>query len=100
MDRRKRFGNQTPEQIIKHLCHYLGYNARYNLTIDPLEVHFVITESMGSKKGLSDKRRRIREEQRGKSKKYRKMLGTKKRTRPKIRSVKKGRTVELKGRQY
>lgn len=95
-----KFRNQTPEEIIKHLAHLLTNDTKYNLTVDPLRVYFTIAESTRAGRKRSDKRRRIREFQSGLSKGRRKQIGTKKRTRPKIRSVKKFRTVELKGRVY
>jgi len=95
----KKFGNQSVDQIVKHLINLLDSNAKYNLSADPLGVHFTITEAVG-KKPRSEKRRKLREAQRDLSTGKRKHLSTKKTTRPKIRSVKKGRTVQLKGRVY
>ena len=96
----KRFGNQDKEQVIKHLSKLLKQNTRYSLTSDPLGIHFEIRESTRQPKVLSEKQRRIREETKHLSKRKRRSIGTKKRIRPKIRSVKKGRTVNLKGVTY
>ncbi|RLI89156.1 MAG: hypothetical protein DRO62_02230 [Candidatus Altiarchaeales archaeon] len=98
--RGKRFSNQSQEQIISHLYHFLNENTRYNLSIDPLGIRFVITESTKKKKKPSEKRKLILGEQRNMSKRQRRLSNTKKRVRPKIRTVKKGRTVPLKGRVY
>jgi len=98
--RLKRFSNQSHEQIISHLYYFLNENTEYNLSIDPLGIRFIITESTKKKRKPSEKRKLIREEQKNMSKRQKKLSGTKKRTRPKIRSVKKGRTVALKGRVY
>lgn len=98
--RGKRFSNQNREQIINHLHHFLNRDIMYNLSIDPLSIRFIITESTGGKKNLSEKRIQVREEQKNMRKRHKKLSNTKKRTRPKIRSIKKGRTVELKGRVY
>jgi len=94
----KRFSNQTPEQIISHLSHFLRNNTLYSLYIDPLGVYFSINECHGGPRRqevslpkdwhqMSDKERRD----------YR---NKKRRNNPKIRNVKKGRTVSLKGREY
>ncbi|MFC2154038.1 hypothetical protein ACFLRC_00965 [Candidatus Altiarchaeota archaeon] len=98
----KRFSNQTPDQIIKHLSNLLSTDTSYSLRVDPLGVYFEIKESRGGrkKKKLSDKRAKIKSEQGKMSPRQRKLSNTKKRINPKIRSVKKGRTVTLKGRTY
>ncbi len=96
----RRYSNQTKEQIIGHLSNILDEKLRYTLNVDPLGVHYTLKESRKRKKRPSSKKIRLREEQKGMSKKDRKKSNTKKRTRPKIRTVKKGRTVELKGRTY
>ncbi len=96
----KRFSNQSQEQIISHLYHFLNEHTEYNLSIDPLVIRFIITESTKKKKKLSEKRKLIREEQKNMTKRQKKLSNTKKRIRPKIRTVKKGRTVALKGRTY
>lgn len=100
----KKFSNQTPEQVISHLCHLLGYDTKYDLSVDPFGVYFVIREcsrqSRGSKKQGSDKRDRIRGEHSSMKPRQIKLSNTKKRINPKIRSVKKGRTVPLKGVTY
>jgi hypothetical protein len=98
--RGKRFSNQSQEQIISHLNRFLNEDTEYNLSMDPLGIKFVITESTKVNRKPSEKRKQIREEHKNMSKRHRKLFSTKKRTRPKIRSVKKGRTVELKGRIY
>jgi len=100
----KRFSNQTPEQILKHLKHFLDESVTYDLYIDTLNVNFFIRESIKKRKRgkISEKKKKLKELQKNKnlSKRQRKLIATKKRTRPKIRSVKKGRTVILKGRVY
>ena len=96
----KRFSNQTKEQVVKHLSKLLSHDSLYNLRVDPLGIFFEIKESLSRKKKLSDKRGKIREHTRDLSKGKRKKLSTNKNMRPKIRTVKKGRTVSLKGRVY
>ena len=96
----KRFSNQSKEQILKHLGGLLSGEVAYNLSVDPLGIRFLLTESTCGRKELSDKRKMLKEEGKGLSKGQRKKTGTRKRTGPKIRSVKKGRTVSLKGRTY
>jgi len=100
MRRGKRFSNQTAEEIIRHIRHFLSGQNTYNLSIDPLCIHFTINESTRPPKKVSDKRRLLREEHKDLSKGKRRLAGTKKRTKPKIRTVKKGRTVSLKGQVY
>lgn len=97
--RGKKFSNQSADQIIGHLINLLNPKVRYNLSADSLGVRFTITEAIG-KKTRSEKRLRLRDAQKNLSKGKKKHVGTKKTTRPKIRSVKKGRTVSLKGRVY
>ncbi len=96
---KKRFGNQTADQILKHLINLLDPAAKYTLSVDPLNVHFTIREAIG-KTPRSEKRNRLRAAQRNLSKGRKKHMATKKTTRPKIRTVKKGRTVNLKGQVY
>ena len=96
---KKKFGNQTVDQILKHLLNLLDSGAKYDLSVDPLNVHFTIREAMG-KKPRSEKRTRLRAAQKNLSKGRKKHMATKKTTRPKIRTIKKGRTVNLKGQVY
>ncbi|RLI94720.1 MAG: hypothetical protein DRO90_00585 [Candidatus Altiarchaeales archaeon] len=95
-----RFSNQDTEQIIKHLSNYLNENFRYDLIINvnPQEMEFIIRRSM--KKRSRSEKRIINGDMKNLRKRQRRLVRTKKRTRPKIRSVKRGRTVELKGRVY
>ncbi|MBN2250831.1 MAG: hypothetical protein JW724_01985 [Candidatus Altiarchaeota archaeon] len=95
----KRFSNQTVEQVLAHLGNLLDRSLKYNLSSDPLGVHYTVTESVDRTKN-SEKRFKRREALRGLSRGARKHMGTKKMTGPKIRSIKKGRTVSLKGRTY
>jgi len=77
----KRFGNQTPEQITKHLLSLLEKDLKYNLSVDPLGVRFTI------------------EEARGISKSERRKINSEVVKRHRIRNAKKGHTVNLKGRE-
>jgi hypothetical protein len=94
----RKFSNQKPEQIIAHLSNLFNREVRYNLFVDPLCIHFTITESLERNNEISDKRKKIKEDQQSMTKGQRKLSGTRKRKGAKIRSVKKGRTVNLKGR--
>ncbi|MFH0860464.1 MAG: hypothetical protein V1921_04635 [Candidatus Altiarchaeota archaeon] len=96
----KFFRNQTSEEIIKHLAHFLGCDSKYDLFIDPLGVYFRIVESHRTGGGPSHKRELMRQRREGMTRGERKRIGSRKMTRPKIRSVKKYRTVNLKGRDY
>ena len=95
---KQKFSNQKPDQIIAHLSNLLNYDVKYNLVVDPLGIHFTITESTKQKRKVSEKRKKLKEEQKNMTKGQRKVSGTKKRKGPKIRTIKKGRTVKLKGR--
>jgi YesN/AraC family two-component response regulator len=77
----KRFGNQSSEQIAKHLLSLLEKDLKYNLSVDSLGVRFTIEEARGISKS---ERRKINSEQ---PKRHR------------IRNAKKGHTVNLKGRE-
>ncbi len=102
MARGKRFRNQSAGQILGHLARLFDGESEYDLCVDPLGVFFEIRESRGrgKKKKPSRKKRRIRSEQSQMKPRQKKLSNTKKRINPKIRSVKKGRTVTLKGRDY
>jgi hypothetical protein len=96
----KRFSNQNKEEILRHLTNLLKPNTLYHLSADPLEIFFEIRESNRPPRPLSDKRMMVQEEFRNFSKKKRRLSGTRKRVHPKIRSIKRGRTVNLKGIVY
>jgi len=94
----KRFSNQTPEQIISHLSHFLRYNTSYNLFIDPLGIYYEIKESQGN---VRKQEIQLPKDWHQMSRKQRRDYRNKKRrVMPKIRNAKKGRTVNLKGREY
>ncbi len=100
-----KLSNQTTEQVINHLRNLLDKDLRYNIVVNPIMaeptgVHFTVRKIIKEKKYASKKRIKLRTEQRNMSKKQRKLSNTKKRIRPKIRTVKKGRTVNLKGQTY
>ena len=90
-----RFSNQTAEQVLKHLAHFLKPNVSYNLSVDPLAVSYRIEESVHRDP------RKIR--QRPKdwhelTKRQKREKATKRyRENPKIRSRKLGRTINLSG---
>jgi len=93
----KFFGNQDHEQIIGHLKNFLRDGVRYNLSIDGLGIHFEIKEAIQHERRMTNSEL-FKNELSGMSKKERKEFNLKRRRmRPKIRSVKKGRTVSLKG---
>ena len=95
--RSRKFSNQTGQQIMMHLSHFMSDDERYNLIIDPMGVEFRIMVSSSFGRGRSQRREK-RMEQDGMTRGERKKNNTKKSTAPKIRTVKKGRTVKLKGR--
>jgi len=93
----KRFSNQTPEQIVGHLSHFLKRNIMYNLYIDPLGVYYSITEARGGQKQDFELPKDWHQMSNREKREFRQK---KRRVNPKIRNVKKGRTVNLKGREY
>ena len=95
-----RFSNQKKKALLKHLDNLLLDEKLYNLSADPLGIYFDIRESRKAPKEMSEKRQRIKKEYQDSSKKKRKLSGTRRRTSPKIRNAKKGRTVNLKGVSY
>ncbi len=94
----KRFSNQKPEQILKHLQKIMKDDCSYNLYVDPLGVSFRIHEHTGGKK-KTDRVRPKDWDTMSKSQK-RKKAAKKPRSSSKIRSRKMGRTVNLKGVSY
>lgn len=94
---RKFFGNQDVSQIIAHLQYFLRGGLKYNLKIDPLGVHFEIDEAVRREQRLTNVDQ-YGHELSGMSRKQRRNFNLKRRrSRPKLRSVKKGRTVSLRG---
>ena len=96
----KKFSNQKKDATIKHLANMLRDDKLYNITSDPLGTYFEIKESIKQSKQPSEKQIRIKKEYSDHSTKLRKLSGTRRRTSPKIRTSKKGRTVNLKGVSY
>lgn len=94
---RKFFGNQDCEQIIGHLRNFLRRGVRYNLSIDGLGVHFEINEAIQHERRMTN-REQFKNELSGMSNKERREFNLKRRRiKPKLRSVKKGRTISLGG---
>ncbi|MBN2517648.1 MAG: hypothetical protein JXB14_02280 [Candidatus Altiarchaeota archaeon] len=94
----KKFSNQSFEQVISHLRTHLPQDRSYNLKIDPFTYYAGINASTGSKKD-SAKREKIRNEaQRLSQRKRRLALSAKRRDKPKLKHVRNGREIKLKGR--
>jgi hypothetical protein len=93
----KFFGNQEKNQILAHLERFLRGPMRYNLKIDPLGIHFEISESVQRPQRITNQEQ-FSNELHGMSNKERRLFNLKRRrSKPKIRSVKRGRMVSLKG---
>lgn len=91
------FGNQTAEQILSHLRNLLRNNLKYNLKADPLGIHFEIDEAI-QHDGRITNRDQFGREFEGMSGKQRRLFNLKRRrVKPKLRSVKRGRRISLKG---
>jgi hypothetical protein len=95
-----RFSNQSKDEVLRHLANMLREGTLYNLSCDPLRIYFEMRESQKQPNVESEKRQGVRMEYAHMSQRMRRLSGTRKRVRPKIRSQKKGRTVNLKGVTY
>jgi len=93
----KFFSNQDSEQILAHLRNFLRNGLKYNLKIDPLGIHFEIDETIRRDQRITNQEQ-FSHELHGMSQKQRRLFNLKRRrSKPKLRSVKKGRTVSLRG---
>lgn len=93
----KFFGNQDAGQVLSHLRNLLRNNLRYNLKADPLGIHFEVDEAIQHERRTTN-RDQFGHELEGMSGKQRRLFNLKRRrVKPKLRSVKKGRTLSLKG---
>ena len=94
----KKFSNQNTKQILAHLETYLQEDIEYNLKIDLLANYFEISSSAKSKR-KSAKRDRVRSEAEKLSQRKRRLaLSAKRRDKPKLKHVRNGRQIKLKGR--
>jgi len=94
---RKFFGNQSSEQTMSHLRRFLRKGVNYNLEIDPMGIHFEIDEAV-SREARTTNRTQFSNELGTMGKKQRRKFNLRRRrSRPKLRSVKKGRTISLRG---
>lgn len=93
----KRFSNQTAEQVASHLKASLD-SERFNIKIDTFAGIAEIRKSSSGKKGHSKKREKIRGQMADMTqKKRRKVLSAKRREKPKLKHVRNGRMITLKG---
>jgi len=93
----KFFSNQDSEQILAHLRNFLRKGLKYNLRIDPLGIHFEINEAVYRGERVTNQDQ-FSNELHQMSNKQRRLFNLKRRrSKPKLRSVKKGRTVSLRG---
>lgn len=94
---KKRFSNQSGEQVAAHLKSCLD-SDRFNLEIDTFAGVAEVRKARAGKKGESRKKRRIREQMPDmKPKKRKKVLSAKRREKPKLKHVRNGRMITLKG---
>jgi hypothetical protein len=96
----KKFSNQTASQVISHLRTFLGADEsdKFNVKIDTFANVAEVKKARPRKKGKSRKKKRIREEMKNApKKKRRKMLSAKRREKPKLKHVRNGRMISLKG---
>jgi ABC-type iron transport system FetAB ATPase subunit len=95
-----RISNQDREQVLRHLANMLKPDIYYHVFSDPMGICFEVRESDWRPKPASEKLLMLQAEASTLSKKHRRLSGTRRRKRPKIRTVKRGRTVNLKGVVY
>ena len=96
----KNFNKQTAEQVIAHLKSYLEADEddKFNLKIDSFAKVAEVTKARPGSKGESAKKDKIRGEMVGViSSKRKKMLSAKRREKPKLKTVRNGRMISLKG---
>lgn len=92
----KSFGNQTAEQVASHLKAGLG-DCSFNLRIDTFSGVAQVTRSAESS-GHSHKIEKLRNQlQNMQPKKRRQALSAKRREKPKLKHVRNGRAITLKG---
>jgi hypothetical protein len=97
---KKHFSNQTAEQVIAHLKSSLGAGEEslFNITIDGFAKVAEVRKAVSGPKVDSKKREKIRGEmQSAPQSKRKKMLSAKRREKPKLKHVRNGRMVSLKG---
>jgi hypothetical protein len=96
----KNFSKQTPEQLISHLKSYLGDEDcdLFNLKIDTFANIAEVKKAKPGKKGASRKKEKIKEEMKeASSSRRKKMLSAKRREKPKLKHVRNGRMISLRG---
>ena len=96
----KIFSNQSADQVISHLKRYLEAEEsdNFNLKVDTFAKVVEVRKARQGSKGESKKRDKIREEMKGASSaKRKKMLSAKRREKPKLKHVRNGRMVNLRG---
>lgn len=96
----KNFSKQSAEQVIAHLKSYLeaGEDDKFNLKIDTFAKVAEIRKARPGKKGESKKKDKIRAQMSEmQPKKRKKVLSNKRREKPKLKHVRNGRMITLKG---
>jgi hypothetical protein len=92
----KRFGNQTSEQVAAHLRSFLDTDC-FNLEVDTFTGRAEVRKCVGGQ-GHSDKKERLRARMQGMSPSQRKAaMSAKRREKPKLKHVRNGRAITLKG---
>jgi hypothetical protein len=91
----KRFSSQTAEQVAAHLRSFFGGDS-FDLEIDTFSGLAKVTKS--STHGHSDKMEKMRSRMEGMTPKQRKAaMSAKRREKPKLKHVRNGRAITLKG---
>jgi hypothetical protein len=92
-----KFSNQTAEQVMSHLQKYLG-SEKFNLSIDTFAKVAEIRVARQGEKGESKKKDRIRGQmEQMQPKKRKQVMSAKRREKPKLKTVRNGRMITLKG---
>ena len=93
----KNFSNQTGEQVAAHLQKYLD-SKKFDVRIDTFAGIAEVKRARLGRKGDSKKKKRLREQMSGmQPKKRKKVLSAKRREKPKLKHVRNGRMISLKG---
>ncbi len=93
----KSFSNQTGKQLLSHLEKFLD-SERFDIKIDTFAGVAEVRKSLPRKKGPSKKKKRLRKEMQDmRPRKRKKVLSAKRREKPKLKHVRNGRMISLKG---
>jgi len=92
----KRFSNQSAEQVAAHLRSFMG--DCFDVNIDTFAGLAVVKKCVSGEKGFSKKTERLKQRMQSMSPSERKQaMSAKRREKPKLKHVRNGREITLKG---